>query len=78
MVIILHFLICESHLLFYHPIPQYHEKLLQVLTFILAFSALNKPISSGNGITSALYISFVNTLNNKHIPKHRSLCNVIG
>lgn len=49
--------------LFYHPVPQYHEKLLQVLTFILAISALEKLVSSGNGITSAQCILFVNALN---------------
>lgn len=32
-VIILHFLICEFHLLFYHPLSQNHEKLPQVLPF---------------------------------------------
>lgn len=46
MVIILQFLTCEFHLLFYYSAPWYHKKILQVLTLILSFPVINKPISS--------------------------------
>lgn len=55
MVIILQFLTCEFHLLFYYSAPWYHKKILQVLTLILSFPVMNKPIGKWYYLTIQLF-----------------------